>query len=114
MASLTPFKNNEVILMADELNLPLKETIGEVLACFRDRLGSTSFNLGLVTPPLAETEEDWQGFPVMVRVIDRGDPNNRASDVGSMEIYAASVVSSDPLQLARELREYLKAEEDSG
>ncbi len=114
LASLTPFKDNEVILMATELNLSLKERISEVLACFRDRLGVTSFNLGLVTPPLAETEENWHGFPVMVRVIDRGDPDNRASDVGGMEIYAASVVSSDPLQLARELREYLKSEEDGG
>ena len=38
LASLTPFKDNEVILMAEELNLSLKQRIGEVLACFRDRL----------------------------------------------------------------------------
>ncbi len=111
LAHLAPFKDNEVILMAEELNLSLKERIYEVLACFRDRLGITSFNLGLVTPPLAVTSEDWQGFPVMVRVIDRGNPGSRASDVGSMEIYAASVVSSDPFQLARELWQYLEVED---
>ena len=78
-----------------------------MLACLRDRMGVTSFNLGMVTPPLGETEESWEGFPVIVWVIDRGDPNSRASDVGSMEIYASSVVSSDPFELARQLRQCL-------
>lgn len=107
LASLTPFRNNEVILIADELNLSLKERIYEVLACFRDELGVVSFNLVLITPPLTETEENWEGFPVMVRVVDRGNPNSRASDVGGVEIYAASVVSSDPFELARQLKQYL-------
>ncbi len=114
LAYLTPFKDKEVILMAEELTLSLEERLYEVLACFRDRLGVTSFNLSLVTPPLAETEESWEDFPVMVRLVDRGSPSHRASDVGGMEIYAASVVSSDPIELARELREYLKGEEDYG
>ncbi|MAF85812.1 MAG: hypothetical protein CL875_04970 [Dehalococcoidales bacterium] len=106
LASLTPFRNNEVILIADELNLSLKERIYEMLACFRDELGVVSFNLGLITPPLAQTEESWEGFPVMVGVVDRGNPNSRASDVGGVEIYAASVVSSDPFELARQLKQY--------
>jgi len=107
LAHLTPFKDNEVVLMADELGLSFKERVYEVLACFRDRMGITSFNLGLVTPPLAETEESWEGFPVIARVVDRGDLSSRASDVGGMEIYASSVISSDPLELARELKQYL-------
>jgi len=107
LASLTPFRDNEVILMSDELNLSLKERIYEVLTCLRDRIGVVSFNLGLITPPLAETEESWDGFPAMVRVLDRGNPNSRASDVGGVEIYAASVVSSDSIELARQLRQHL-------
>jgi len=107
LAHLTPFRDNEVILMADELNLSLKERVYEVLACFRDEIGIVAFNLGLITPPLAETEESWEGFPVMVRVVDRGNLNSRASDVGGVEIYAASVVASDPLELAQQLRQHL-------
>jgi len=107
LAHLTPFKDNEVILMAEELNLSFKERIYEVLACFRDRLGVTCFNLSLVTPPLSETEESWEGFPVMARLVDRGNPDSRASDVGGMEIYGSSVISGDPLDLARQLRQYL-------
>jgi len=104
LACLTPFKDNEVILMAEELNLPFKERIYEVLACFRDRLGVASFNLSLVTPPLSATAESWEGFPAMARLVDRGDPDSQASDVGGMEIYGSSVVSSDPFKLARELQ----------
>jgi hypothetical protein len=107
MASLTPFRDDEVIIMADELNIPLKERVYEVLAHLRDRLGVVSFNLGLITPPLAETEESWQGFPVIARVVNRGDLNNRTSDIGGAEIYAASVISSDPFELARQLRQHL-------
>jgi len=107
LAHLTPFRDNEVVLIAESLNLSLKERIYEVLACLRDRLGVTSFNLGLVTPPLAETEENWEGFPVIVRVVDRGDSTSEASDIGGIEIYASSVVSSDPFQLTRQLHQYL-------
>ena len=105
LASLTPFRDNEVVLICDELNLSLKEKIYEVLACLRDRLGVTSFNLSLVTPPLSQSKESWEGFPVIVRVLDRGDPKIRASDVGGVEIYASSVVSSDPFKIARQLKQ---------
>jgi len=97
LAHLTPFKDNEVILMAGKLDLSFKERLYEVLACFRDKLDITCFNLSLVTPPLAETEESWEGFPVMARLVDRGNLSSQASDVGGMEIYASSVVSSDHL-----------------
>jgi hypothetical protein len=104
IAYLTPFRDNEVMLVADGINLSLKERIYEVLACMRDKLGVTSFNLGLVTPPLAETEEDWTDFPVLVWVVDRGDSTSQASDIGSIEIFASSVISSDPFQLIQQLR----------
>jgi hypothetical protein len=107
LAHLSPFKDNEVIILSDELNLSFKERLYEVLSCFRDRLGIVSFNLGLAPPPLAETEESWQGFPVIAWLVDRGDLSSWASDVGGMEIYAASVIGSDPFELARQLRSHL-------
>lgn len=114
LTHLTPFKNNELILMSAALNLSLKERVYEVLTFFRDRLGVTSFNLSLITPPLAKTEESWAGFPVLVRLLDRGDLGSRASDVGGMEIYAQSIISSDPLDLAAQLRQYLAREVGDG
>ncbi len=107
LAHLSPFKDNEVIILADELSLSYKERLYEVLACYRDRLGIASFNLGLVTPPLAETKESWESFPVVAWLVDRGSLGGQASDIGGMEIYAASVISSDPFELARSLQEHL-------
>ena len=36
-------------------------------------------------------------------MVDRGDPMNRTADFGAMELYAASVVSSDPFKVAESL-----------
>jgi hypothetical protein len=104
LASLTPIKEREVILMAPTLSSELKMRLYEVLACFRDSLGVVSFNVAIYMPPLSETEESWEGFPVQVRVVDRGDPKARASDWGAMEMYAQSVVASDPFSVAVALK----------
>ena len=108
IASLTPVKEKEVLLIAGESDLSLKERIYEVLACFRDKMNVTSFNLALIPPPLAETEECWEGFPVLVRLVDRGDPDMVSSDIGSMELFASSIICSDPLEVTRLLKESLK------
>jgi galactose-1-phosphate uridylyltransferase len=105
MANLAPVKEHEVILMADEMTDQLKDRIYEALACLRDQVGVRSFNLVLYRPPLAPSDESWEGFPVMVRIVDRGDPTMRTNDFGGMELYAASVLASDPLKLAQTLRE---------
>jgi hypothetical protein len=85
----------------------LKDRMFEVLECFRDRLGVSSFNVVTYTPPWSLTPESWEGFPVVVRIVDRGDPSSRTADIGAMELYAASVVSSDPFALARILKQAL-------
>jgi hypothetical protein len=40
----------------------------------------------------------------VVHMVDRGSPANRTSDIGAMELYAASVVASDPFRVADLLR----------
>jgi hypothetical protein len=122
LAYLTPIKEKEVLLISAELDQDLKDSIYQVLRCFVERLGVQSFNLALyhkpfgVYPersqraqgkPIADVEEDWSAFPVVVRVVDRGDPNNKTADIGAMELYAASVIASDPFRAAEALREGL-------
>ena len=109
IAYLTPVKERETLLLADELSPSLKRALYDTLACFRDRLGVQSFNVGLYMPPLAEVEEDWSGFPIMVRAVDRGDPVNRTADIGGMELYAANVIGTDPFFVIRELQEAFAA-----
>jgi len=105
LAYLTPIKEKEVLLISEELDQDLKDSIYKVLKGFVERLGVQSFNLALYHKPLADVEEDWSGFPVVVRIVDRGDPNNKTADIGAMELYATSVIASDPFRVAEVLRE---------
>ena len=104
MLHLTPVKEKEALIVGRALDRDFARAIHDVLSCYVDQLGVVSFNLVLYLPPLDETPEDWSDFPIMARLVDRGDPSNRTSDFGSMEIYAASVVASDPFRVIDTLR----------
>jgi len=109
LANLAPLKERETLLIAPALDASLKDRAYEVLACLRDRLGVASFNLAVYLPPIALAEEDWSGFPAIIYIVDRGDLAERTSDIGAMELYAASVIAGDPLRSARLLKDTLGA-----
>ena len=98
LASLTPVREREVMIIAPSIEEGLGEALYAALACYRDRLTVRAFNLCLFGPPLVEGDEDWRRFPFVARLVERG-----ASDVGAMELFAAAVVSHDPFELAAEL-----------
>ena len=104
---LTPVKEKEVVLFEKELGRTLKEKLYEVLACFRDEMRVTAFNVVLLIPPIAHTDEDWEGFPAIIRIVDRGNVVSKASDIGTMELYAANVIASDPFEITKLLKECL-------
>jgi hypothetical protein len=104
LASLTPLKEKEVWLFADSLGPDLGEGIYRVLDCYVVELGVASFNVVLYVPPMAPVPEDWSGFPIIARIVDRGPLLNRTADMGAMELYASSVVASDPFKLMEYLR----------
>lgn len=104
VVSLSPVKEKEVLLLAPGLTPDARRAIARVLDCYVHRLGVTSFNLVIYMPPLAPVREDWSGFPHVVRIVDRGSAANKTADVGAMELYASSVVSSDPFKVAEALR----------
>lgn len=104
-ASLTPVKEKEVILLGESLeDGSLRRAFARLLTAFTRELGVSSFNAAFYLPPLAPVQEDWSSFPAVVRLVDRGSPANRTSDVGAMELYAAPVVASDPFVVAETLR----------
>ena len=82
----------------------LQRTVGALLEGYVRTLGVLTFNVAFYMPPLAPAQEDWSGFPTVVHLVDRGNPANRTSDIGAMELYAASVVASDPFKVAEALR----------
>ena len=48
--------------------------------------------------------EGWDLVPPIARIVDRGDPFQRPSDIGAMELYATPIVGSDPYELIDALR----------
>lgn len=104
LVHLTPIKEKEALILGRALDRDFVRAVHEVLRCYVDELGVVSFNLVLCLPPIAPAPEDWSDFPVMARLVDRGDPTNRTSDVGSMELYATPVIASDPFKVGDVLR----------
>jgi hypothetical protein len=106
LAYITPIKEKEVLLLASQVNNDLKEQIYRTLCFFTQKLNVLSFNLVLHTPPLGPPQdEDWSDFPVLVRIVDRGDLGNKVNDFGGMELYAQSVIGTDPFFVAQNLRQ---------
>jgi hypothetical protein len=106
MASLTPIKEREVVIVgrpgADETSLAA--AIARVVTVYRSA-GVVAHNMAVYLPPLSPDGEDWRRFPPIARLVDRGDPANKTSDIGAMELYAASVIATDPFRLADQLRD---------
>jgi len=100
LASLTPFKEKETHVIAPCLNDDLKSALYRVLNTFVERLKVQSYNVALYQPPLTHTAEDWDGFPFVVRVLERGDLHSPTSDIGAMEFFGQSVVVTDPFRVA--------------
>jgi galactose-1-phosphate uridylyltransferase len=100
LASLTPFKEKETHIIAPDLGADLESAIFMVLSTFVERLGVQSFNLALYQPPLVDRAENWEAFPIVARIIDRGNLHSKTADIGAMEIFGQSVVASDPFRLA--------------
>jgi hypothetical protein len=103
VTSLTPIKEKEVLLIDSALTQDLRKGIAHTLDRFVHSLGVTSFNLVVCMPPVSPASEDWSGFPHLVRIVDRGELTNKTADMGAMELYAASVVASDPYRIAAAL-----------
>ncbi len=107
-ASLSPVKEKELVVIGGSPeDDSLQRTVGALLEGYVRSLGVRTFNVAFYMPPLAPVEEDWSGFPTVVYLVDRGSPANRTSDIGAMELYAASVVASDPFKVAHILRNAL-------
>jgi hypothetical protein len=127
-AHLTPLRNREIILLAADRrpttddrrptnNSPqpatdngqrtmadLADTLYAILRHLIDVQGMRAFNLAITPPPLGPGSEDWEGFPILARLGDRGDPLATSSDLGATELYVTGCVTVDPFEVAAQLR----------
>jgi hypothetical protein len=110
LAHITPLKERKVIVAGppggDERDPTFADAVARALLALRDRLGVRSFNLALWRPPLSDDgpARGWEGVGPIVRIVDRGDPASRASDIGALELYGTPVVGTDPWEVAAALR----------
>jgi hypothetical protein len=116
VASVTPVKERELLVIGqpgmDEREPAFANAVARTVVAYRDVAGVRAFNLALHRPPLdpaIAAADGWQHLPPVIRMVDRGDPDGRSSDIGAMELYAASVVGGDPFQLTQDLRGKLGA-----
>jgi len=105
LVNLAPIKEKELIVISERPDKDFCKAVYLALDTLVNQLGTVSFSLGFYWPPIDSADEDWTGFPAMVRIVDRGDIYNRTADMGSAELFAISVVSRDPFDVARALRE---------
>ncbi len=105
LAHLTPIKEKEMLIIGERPDIPFRQAVYRALEALVRRLDAQSFSLAMYWRPIDGVSEDWEGFPTIVRVVDRGPLYTRTADIGSMELYAVSAVSSDPFDVARALRD---------
>lgn len=106
LAHITPLLANECVLLAEAISEDFARSMFRTIRLLHERHGVISFNMALIPPPLAETPEDWSVLPVIARIVDRGNPLRKTIDTGAMELFAASVISADPFDLARSFAVY--------
>jgi hypothetical protein len=108
LSHLTPMKEREMLVVGapamDERDAIFADAVSRALIAYRDRLGVRSFNLALWRPPLGEDgARGWGTWRPLARIVDRGDPGSRPSDIGAMELYGTPIVGSDPWEVVRAL-----------
>lgn len=115
LASLTPMKERELVIVgpmrSDERDPAFASAVARATVAYRQALGATAFNLALWRPPLdvaRAAAEGWdEVLPPIVHLVDRGDPFQRPSDIGAMELYATPIVGTDPFTVIDALRPHL-------
>jgi len=107
LGHVTPIKERELLLVGtaggDERDASFVDALARTLIAYRDRIGVRSFNLAIWRPPLGDGAEAWGWLPPIARIVDRGDPFQRSSDIGAMELYGTPIVASDPYDLLARL-----------
>jgi hypothetical protein len=108
ISALAPVKERELLVIGppgmDERHPAFADAVARLAIAVRDVLQVRAFNLALHRPPLAAAGDGWERLGPVVHLVDRGDPGSTASDIGAMELYAASVVGNDPFDIAERLR----------
>ncbi|BFZ10918.1 hypothetical protein BsWGS_13957 [Bradybaena similaris] len=98
LASLTPRKDNEVVIIAPEADDDFFQLIYYVLRAFMDDLKKYSFSLGGGFPPMVPSVQAGR-LPAFVRIITRGVMTEIRTDISALELFTATNVNIDPYKV---------------
>ncbi len=111
LINLGALRGNDTWLLGTAFDETLASAFARALRALVDRAGTRAFTASVVMPPInadgaAERPDDpdWQGFPFIARIVDRGRANAASSDIGSLDLFGASVISHDPYVAAAAMR----------
>ena len=97
--SLSAARARDTWILASAFDDTLADALHDVLRALIERAGMRGFDVGVVMPPIypaSDDTDDWSGFPVIARIVDRGSPDALSSDLGAMDLFAQRVISDDP------------------
>jgi len=106
--SIVPRKDKEVTLIYDKFKFDnsFVKAVYKVTRSLVKDFGVMSFNLGIILPPLNKDAE-WKGFPIIARIVDRGNLSNKTTDIGGMELYArTNIIGTDPYKVFEKIKSY--------
>ena len=108
MVRITPFKEKEIMILSPKFDDHLSIVVADTLNTLKEKMGVVSFNASFILPPMAKTPEVWEHMPVVGRIVDRGKLTTKTGDIGAMEIYAQSVIETNPYIIIGKLKEALE------
>ncbi|XP_059141627.1 uncharacterized protein LOC131929436 [Physella acuta] len=107
LASLTPRKDNEVVIIAPEASDDFFELIYYVLRGYMDDLKKYSFSLGGGYPAMDKNCKNGR-IPAFVRIITRGVMTEIRTDISALELFTATNVNIDPYKVVANIKESIK------
>lgn len=107
LASLTPRKDNEVVIIAPEADKDFFELTYFVLRAYIDDLKKYSFSLGGGFPAMS-SEAKAGRIPAFIRVITRGVATEIRTDISALELFTATNVNIDPYKVISDIRNSVK------
>lgn len=107
IVKLTPIKEKEIMILSSDMSDNLADLVSDTLTSYKEVLGVNSFNLSIILPPLETTPEVWTHMPVITRIVDRGRLSQKTADFGAMELYAQSIIESNPYIINEKLKKSL-------
>ena len=111
LINLGALRGYDTWLLGAAFDDALASAFARALRALIDQAGTRAFTASVVMPPInAEggperpDDPDWRGFPFIARIVDRGRADAASSDIGSLDLFGASVIGHDPYTAAAAMR----------